>query len=49
MEKVLPFLPFRVSAINVPRFFPGPFPGSREIRLDEFVPDGKRITIRVTR
>ena len=49
IEKNLPYLPFRVSRINAPRLFLGRMPGGREISLDEYAPDGKRITFRVTR
>ncbi len=49
IEKELPFLPFRVSSINAPRLFLGRMPGGREIDLEKYAPDGKRITIRVTR
>ncbi len=49
IEKELPCLPFRVSHINAPRLFLGKMPGRKDIDLEKYAPDGKRITFRVTR
>jgi hypothetical protein len=54
-EKILPFLPFRVSAVNDAKLLLGDLPddpagfGGKTIRLDAYAPDGKRITIRIVR
>jgi hypothetical protein len=54
-EKVLPYLPFRVSAVNGARFLFGELPedptgfSGRTINLDEYAADGKRITFTIVR
>ena len=54
-EKILPCLPFRVSAVNGAKLLLGELPedaaafGGKTIRLDDYVPDGKRITFRIVR
>lgn len=54
-EKKMPYLPFRVSAVNDAKLLLGDLPadaaafGGTTIRLDDYVPDGKRITFRIVR
>ena len=54
-EKVLPDLPFRVSAVNSAKLLVGDLPenpaafAGQVIQLDDYVPDGRRITFRIVR
>ena len=54
-DKILPDLPFRVSAVNDAKLLVGDLPEDPDafdgitVRLGDYVPDGKRITFRIAR